>query len=64
MNNLDLEGKFNRIKGSIKQKYGQVFQDDNTFSEGKLDEIVGKIQEKTGQTKEAIEDEIRNWKEE
>jgi len=63
MNSLELEGKFNRIKGSLKQKYGQLFEDSNSFSEGKLDEIVGKIQEKTGQTKEAIEDEIRNWKE-
>lgn len=62
MNKLELEGKWNQVKGAIKQKYGEWFEDDKVFTEGKLDEYVGKIQEKTGRTKEDIEREIKDWK--
>ncbi|MCS4238498.1 CsbD family protein [Myroides odoratus] len=64
MNKLELEGKWKRVKGAVKQKYGEWFDNDKVFAEGKLDEIVGKMQEKSGKTREEIEDIIRNWKEE
>lgn len=64
MNTLELEGKWKRIKGAVKQKYGAWFDDEKVFAEGKFDEIVGKMQEKSGKTKAEIEDFIRNWKEE
>lgn len=63
MNKLELEGKWNRIKGLAKEKYANLFDDDTTYNEAKLDQIIGKIQEKTGQTKDAIEKEIADWKE-
>ena len=61
MNKLELEGKWNQIKGSVKQKFGDWFDHDDTSLEGKFEEIVGKIQEKTGKTVDEIEDTIRNW---
>lgn len=64
MDRLELEGKWNRIKGAVKQKYGEWFDDDAAYAEGKFDEVVGKIQEKTGRTKEDIEKEFSDWKEE
>ena len=64
MDKLELEGKWNRIKGAIKQKYGDWFNCDKTFIDGKFDEQLGKIQENTGKTREDIEREIKNWKEE
>lgn len=63
MNKLELEGKWNQIKGAVKNKYGELFDDEETFNEGNIDNIIGKIQEKTGQTKETIEAEFANWKE-
>lgn len=63
MDRLELEGKWNKIKGAVKQKYGEWFDDDKTFAEGKFDEYVGRIQEKTGRTKEDIEQEIKDWQE-
>lgn len=60
MDKLQLEGKWNQIKGSVKQKFGDWF-DDDTFLNGKFDEVVGKIQEKTGKTIEEIEGTIRDW---
>lgn len=63
MDKLQLEGKWNRIKGTVKQKYGDIVNDDKIFAEGKLDEIIGKIQEKTGRKREEIQKEIEDWRE-
>lgn len=61
MDRLELEGKWNQIKGAFKQKYGEWFNDDEAFADGKFDEVIGKIQEKSGRTREQIEQEIRDW---
>jgi len=63
MDKLEWEGKWNRIKGAVKQKYGEWFDDDRVFAEGKFDEIVGKIQERSGRAREDVEREIREWRE-
>ena len=63
MDKLELEGKWNRIKGAVKQKYGDWFDDDKVYAEGKYDEVVGKIKEKTGKSREEIESTIKDWKE-
>lgn len=61
MNRLELEGKWNQIKGKFKQKYGEWFNDTDAVWDGKFDEVVGKLQEKTGRTREEIEKEIEDW---
>ena len=47
---LSLKGNWNVIKGKLKQSYGQLTEDDLTFSEGKEDELVGRIQKRIGTT--------------
>lgn len=64
MDKLTLEGKWNKIKGAVKQKYGEIFNNDEAVADGKLDEVIGKIQEKTGRTREDIEKEFSEWKDE
>ena len=49
-----LKGNWNQIKGKLKQKYGQLTDNDLTYREGKEDEMLGRIQEKTGETKESL----------
>lgn len=49
-----LKGNWNQIKGQIKQKYGDLSDDDLTYIEGKETELYGKIQQKTGESKEQI----------
>ena len=61
MNSEQLKGKWNQVKGNIKQKYGVEMSDEESYSEGKYDEMVGKIQEKTGKAKEDIKKEIDSW---
>jgi uncharacterized protein YjbJ (UPF0337 family) len=58
MNNLELKGNWNEVKGKLKQKYGQLTDDDLNLAEGKEDELMGRIQKKLGKTKDEIKKEI------
>ncbi len=42
MDTLRIKGNWNQLKGKIKQKYGNLTDDDLTFKEGQEDELVGK----------------------
>ena len=58
MDKLEIKGNWNELKGKIKQKYGQLTDDDLQFAEGKEDELLGRLQKKTGETKEKLIEEI------
>lgn len=58
MDKLTIKGNWNQLKGKLKQKYGQLTDDDLAFTEGKDDEFYGRLQEKLGKTKEEIRKEI------
>jgi uncharacterized protein YjbJ (UPF0337 family) len=60
MTTLKLKGQWNEIKGKLKQKYGQLTDDDLLFAEGKDDEMPGRLQKKLGRTKEDIRKEIES----
>jgi len=56
MTKLELTGRWNQIKGKLKQQYADLTDDDLLFEEGKEEELYGRLQQKTGKTKEAIRD--------
>ncbi|WP_373494583.1 CsbD family protein [Aquiflexum sp.] len=58
--NDKFKGNWNQIKGKLKQKYGELTDDDLTYAEGKEDEMLGRIQKKTGQSKEEVKKFIDN----
>jgi uncharacterized protein YjbJ (UPF0337 family) len=58
MEKLNIKGSWNEAKGKLKQKYGQLTDDDLIFAEGKEDELYGRLQKKLGKTKEDIRKEI------
>lgn len=58
MHKLEIKGNWNELKGKIKQKYGQLTDDDLQFTEGKEEELLGRLQKKTGETKEKLIEEI------
>lgn len=58
MTTLNLKGTWNEVKGKLKQKYGQLTDDDLTFAEGKEDELLGRLQQKLGRTKEDLRSDI------
>ncbi|HEV7867553.1 MAG TPA: CsbD family protein, partial [Chthoniobacteraceae bacterium] len=61
MTTLNLKGNWNEIKGKLKQKYGQLTDDDLTFAEGKEDEMLGRVQQRLGKTKEDVRREIEEF---
>jgi len=52
--NDKLKGNWNVIKGSLKQKYAELTDDDLAYEEGKEDELLGRLQKKVGETKENL----------
>ncbi len=61
---LKLKSNWNTLKGKLKQKYGDLTDDDLAYVEGKEDEFLGNLQEKLGKTKEELAGELRKWMEE
>jgi uncharacterized protein YjbJ (UPF0337 family) len=55
MNWDEVTGKWNQLKGSVKERWGKLTDDDLTMIDGKRDRMIGKIQERYGITKEKAE---------
>jgi len=60
MTKLQFKGSWNEVKGKLKQKYGQLTDDDLAFAEVKDDELLGRLEQKLGKTKEALRMEIES----
>jgi len=58
MDKLQLKGNWNILKGKLKQKYGELSDDDLSYVEGKEEELLGKLQKKTGKTRDQLIDEL------
>ncbi|MEZ4723983.1 MAG: CsbD family protein [Candidatus Kapaibacterium sp.] len=61
MDNLEIKGNWNEIKGKLKQDFADLTDNDLTYAEGKEDELLGKIQQKLGKTKEEIKQKIASY---
>ncbi|MCB0817894.1 MAG: CsbD family protein [Flavobacteriales bacterium] len=59
MNTEELKANWNVIKGRMKQKYGQLTDDDLAFGEGVTDELLGRLEKKLGKTRETIREELQ-----
>lgn len=64
MNSQTLKGEWNQLKGSVKQKWADLTDDDLTHIEGSRDKLVGRLQERSGRTKEEVEREVDDWRRE
>ncbi|RDW13910.1 CsbD family protein [Paracoccus thiocyanatus] len=53
-----IEGKWNQLKGSVKENWGDLTDDELTEVGGKRDKLAGKLQEKYGWTKEQVDEQI------
>lgn len=56
---LKLKGNYNEVKGKMKQKYGDLTDDDLKYEEGKEDEFLGRVQQKIGKAKDDVIDWIQ-----
>jgi uncharacterized protein YjbJ (UPF0337 family) len=57
---LQMKGSWNEMKGKLKQKYGQLTDDDLVFADGKEDEFLGRLQKRLGRTKDELRAEIED----
>ncbi|AWP35412.1 CsbD family protein [Pantoea eucalypti] len=61
MNEDRISGNWKQFKGKVKEKWGDLTDDDMTVVEGKRDQLVGKIQERYGYEKDRAEKEVKDW---
>lgn len=61
MNTDILEGNWKTIKGTVRQKWGKLTDDDLDQIAGRRDELIGRIQERYGQTRDAIQQEVDDF---
>ncbi len=48
-------GQWKTLVGAVKEKYGQITDQELTQVEGNVDKLIGLVQRKSGQTREQIE---------
>ncbi|HLO92549.1 MAG TPA: CsbD family protein [Lentimicrobium sp.] len=60
MDNMELRGNWNQMKGKLKQKYAQLTDDDLIYEEGREDELLGRLQKKLGKTDREIRETLRD----
>ncbi len=49
------EGRWDQLKGRVRQLWGDLTDDDLNRARGEYDQVIGLIRERTGQTREEIE---------
>lgn len=64
MNTPWAKGKWNELKGTVKERWGKLTDDHLDTVEGRRDQLVGQIQQAYGKDKAAAEEEVREWESE
>jgi uncharacterized protein YjbJ (UPF0337 family) len=56
-----MEGKWKQLRGSIREKWGKLTDDDIDTIAGKRDQFLGKLQERYGYSREEAERDLNDW---
>ncbi len=59
MNHDQVAGKFEQIKGKLKETWAKLSDDDVILYDGKRDQFLGKVQEQYGLIKEDAEKKLK-----
>lgn len=57
----EIKGNWRNYKGRLKEKWGELTDDDLDKIEGKRDQLLGTLQNRYGRTKEVAEREVREF---
>jgi len=60
INTQQVTGAWNQIRGKVKEKWGQLTDDDLRIVGGNVEQLIGRIQQRTGEAREAIEEFIND----
>jgi uncharacterized protein YjbJ (UPF0337 family) len=61
MNWNEVEGKWKQMKGSVREKFGKLTDDDLQVIGGKKDQFLGKLQERYGISRDQAQKDLDNW---
>ena len=61
MNSDQIKGKWKQMKGSAKERWGKLTDDDLDIIDGKHDQLIGKIQERYGIAREVAQKQVDEW---
>jgi uncharacterized protein YjbJ (UPF0337 family) len=61
MNWDQVEGQWKQMKGSVREKFGKLTDDDLQVIGGKKDQFLGKLQERYGISREQAQKDMDNW---
>jgi uncharacterized protein YjbJ (UPF0337 family) len=57
---MRFEGRWQEIRGRVKEAWGALTDDELDRTEGKWDQVVGTIKRKTGEASEAVEARLKS----
>jgi uncharacterized protein YjbJ (UPF0337 family) len=58
------KGNWKQFRGSVRERWGKLTDDDLDVIAGQRDQLVGKIQERYGLAKDRAEDQLSAWEKE
>ncbi len=61
MNWEQVQGHWKLLKGTVKQQWGDLTDDEIDIMEGKREDLIGRLEAKYGYTKEKAEEEADAW---
>ena len=61
MNRDIVAGKWQQLRGKVKEQWGKLTDDDLTQADGKFDKLAGSIRERYGYTRERAEEELERF---
>jgi uncharacterized protein YjbJ (UPF0337 family) len=56
-----IEGNWKQFKGSVKEQWGQLTDDDLDKIDGRREQLEGKLQERYGKARDEIRSEVDRW---
>ena len=56
-----IEGNRKQFKGSAKEKWGKLTDDDLQLIEGRREQLEGRLQERYGKAKDQVRQDVDDW---
>ena len=61
MNSDTLKGQWTQLKGSVREKWGKLTNDDLEQIEGRSEKLIGRIQQRYGIARDEAERQVNSW---
>jgi uncharacterized protein YjbJ (UPF0337 family) len=56
-----IKGQWNELKGRVKERWGELTNDEIDRIEGRREQLVGAIQQHYGRSRDEVEKEVERW---